>query len=135
MDLSKLAVLKQKLVEATDFSDVWRYFLDHFGENPEFFSLGERVEENARLEVAISQIGQRVFKKPLRVRDLLLTRLAEHGFIHGGGLVGTSLANVLYFEEIGVGMMAIVQSLASSEMRYARFTTVPMPEAWNRSRN
>lgn len=135
MDLSKLAVLKEKLVEATQFSDVWKYFLDHFGENPEFISLGERVEEHPRLEVAINQIGLRVFKKPLRVRDLLLTRITGHGFIHGGGLVGASLANVLYFEEIGSGMMAIVQSLASTEMRYARFSTVPMPEAWSRSRN
>src|SRR5262249_52225983 len=45
MDLSLLETLKDKLLHAKQFSKVWEYFLDHFGENPDFVALGERTQD------------------------------------------------------------------------------------------
>ena len=42
---------------------------------------------------------------------------------------------VLYFEEVGMGLVAIVMSLKKTEMSYSRFSTRMMPGSWNRSKN
>ena len=45
MDLSGLELLKQKLIEATEFAPVWDYFMTHFGEQRAFMALGKRTRE------------------------------------------------------------------------------------------
>jgi hypothetical protein len=40
VDLGKLATLKKQLVDATDFFEVYGYFMDHFGHQPELMTLG-----------------------------------------------------------------------------------------------
>jgi hypothetical protein len=95
MDLTLLETLKDKLVHATDFSDLWRYFLDHFGEDPGFIALGDRSRDPF-LEAILSQLGSRMFSGRVTLTDLLLSRLADHHFTHGGLLLNGHLANVLY---------------------------------------
>jgi hypothetical protein len=121
MDLSLLATLKDKLVNATEFSDVWRYFLDHFGEDPKFIALGDRSRD-AFLEAVLDQIGMQMFGKPGSVTDLLLSHLPEHHFTHGGVLLDGHLANVLYFDDIRSGMVAVWMATPSGETKYARFS-------------
>jgi hypothetical protein len=121
MDLTLLATLKDKLVNATEFSDVWRYFLDHFGEDPKFIALGERSSD-AFLEAVLHQIGSQMFGQPVTLTDLLLSRLAEHHFTHGGVLLNGHLANVLYFDDIRSGMVAVWMANPAGETKYARFS-------------
>jgi hypothetical protein len=121
MDLSLLATLKDKLVNATEFSDVWRYFLDHFGEDPEFIALGDRTRD-AFLEAVLDQIGSQMFGKQVALTNFLLARLPDHHFTHGGGLLNGHLANVLYFDDIRTGMVAIWASITPGETKYARFS-------------
>ena len=59
MDLSKLADLKEKLVTTTKFISVWEHFLDHFGENPAFIKLGERVRHPFLEAVFTRIVGDR----------------------------------------------------------------------------
>ncbi len=135
LDLSLLATLKDKLTTASNFSDPLTYFFDHFGDSPEFIALGDRADDPF-LEAVIDQVGQQLFRgKAARVDNLLLTRLPEHGFIHGGFTLNGRLGNLFYFEDVRLGLMAVVMSVAPSDTKIMRFTGKPMPNNWLRSEN
>jgi hypothetical protein len=128
MDLSLLETLKQKLTTAKEFTPVFTYFLDHFGENPDFIALGERAD-SPFLEGVLAQIGKELFGKEVRVEDVLLTRLAEQQFIHGACSLGGRLANVLYFEDVRMGLLVVIMSFGSSDTKLVRFTGKLLPGA------
>ncbi|SRR6266851_1238218 len=131
MDLTKLADLKDLMRRTDRFSDVWRYFLDHFGENPAFIALGERIQ-HPFLEALFAQIGKQLLGHDADVSQLIITRLVDQEFVHGGGLIDGSLFNVLYFEDVQAGMMAVALSFQPGEMKYVRFSgqrmqSIPKP--------
>src|SRR5436305_14766339 len=98
MDLSLLETLKEKLASAKRFSDVLDYFLTHFGEKPAFIALGERARVPF-LERILAQVGGQIFPGDVIVSNLILTRLAEQQFVHGGFALNGCLANVIYFDD------------------------------------
>lgn len=106
MGITFLAALKDKLVQATEFSDVWKFFLDNFGEDPTFMALGERTSHGL-LEALIVQAAKGSFKMTIEPKDILLTLLPEQKFIHGGICRNGKMINVLYFDEISTGCMMI----------------------------
>jgi hypothetical protein len=134
MDLTKLATLKEKLVSAKEFAEVWTYFLDHLGENPEFMALGERVQDRF-LERVLSEIGKQLFGRTVQVRDTAFIHLPEHGFVHGALTLEDRPGSVFYFRDIRQGLVVLVWSLAPTETKFARFSGFPMPSPWNRSAN
>jgi hypothetical protein len=135
MNLSQLETLKEKLIHAREFSDVVNYFFDHFGEDPAFIALGERAE-SPFLEAMLETVGQELFGKKVQAGNLLLTRLPEQGFIHGGGTLEGKLANVLYFEDIQMGVLTVVMSMQPNDTKLIRFTGKPMPRnTWKPSEN
>ena len=126
MDLALLATLKDKLIHATNFGDVMNYFFDHFGEDPDFIALGDRAED-AFLQAVFEEVGGQIFGGKVRVTNVLLTRLPEQQFVHGGFLLNGQLGNVFYFEDLQMGLMAVVVSVAPSETRMVRFSGRPVP--------
>jgi hypothetical protein len=134
MDLSLVATLKDKLIHATQFADVMNYFFDHFGDHPEFIALGERVE-HPLLEGIMEAVTQQLFGRPAPITHLALTRLPEHGLVHGGAKLGGKLATVLYFEDVCKGLLAVIWSVEPPETKFIRFTGVPAPNPWKRSAN
>jgi hypothetical protein len=134
MDLTRLATLKDQLLHAHDFTMVWEYFLDHFGEDPDFIALGERTQ-HPFLQAVLAHVGRELFQREGSVTHLLLTRLPEHQCVHGGCTLHGKLANVLYFEDIQTGLLAVVLSLAPSETKLVRFTGRPLATHWRPSTN
>ena len=126
MDLTKLATLRDLLVNGKDFARTWEFFLDQFGENPEFMNNGERTQ-SPLLEAVIAQVGQQLSGKEVALKDLLLVRVPGESFIHGGCVLGTKIANVIYFEDVQSGLIAIPWSVTTGETKYARFSTQMMP--------
>jgi hypothetical protein len=124
MDLELLTVLKDKLVHATQFTDVINYFFDHFGEDAEFISLGEATR-HVFLESVLAEVGRQMFGNQVAIMDLLLTRLPERHFIHGGGTLNGRVVTVFYFEDVAVGLVAVA-SPSSKETKLARFTGKPL---------
>ena len=124
MDLSLLETLKHKLTTAKEFSEVFAYFLDHFGEDPGFIALGERTD-SPFLEGMLAQIGEQMFGRKVHVGNVLLTLLPEQQFIHGTCTLNGRLTTVLYFEDITTGLLAVI--LTASDTKLARFTGRPMP--------
>ncbi len=125
-DLTLLATLKDKLIHATNFADVSRYFFDHFGDDPEFIKLGEATR-HPFLEAVVAQVAGQIFGqaalaagKDALLNSVLLTRLADHQFIHGGLNVAGHVGTIIYFEDEGVGLVSVAMSM-SGDMQFARF--------------
>ena len=134
MDLSLLETLKEKLADATDFTDVWNYFFDHFGEDLEFIDAGDRAA-HPFLTAIIAQIGIELFGRKVRVEDLLLTHLPDHAFYHGGFTIGGRLGNIIYFDDVQTGLLAVIMSPATNETKFVRFTGRRMLRSGPPSRN
>jgi hypothetical protein len=126
MDLSLLQTLKEKIATAKEFNDVWHYFFDHFGENPEFMKLGEPTE-HPFLEQVFIQVCARLFPSHVVLTRMMFTRLAEQHFIHGGLTINGRLASVMYFEDVQIGMMIVAAPHPGANNDYVRFSGRLMP--------
>jgi hypothetical protein len=128
MDLSLLATLKQKLQSAKSFSDVYTYFLDHFGEDPAFIALGDQAGGDPFLEAVFAEVGRQLFGgHAVTLSEIRWTRLPEHHFLHGGCQMNGKLATVLYFDDVHVGLLAILWCFSPAETKFVRFTGRPLP--------
>ena len=125
MDLDRLATLKEELLHTADFKQIWSYFMDNFGEDPAFIALGERAQ-HPMLEAIVTQTCRQLFGKPVTFGHLLLTRLPEYQFIHGGLMVEGKLGMVFYFEDIQVGLLLVVMAFGAGDNRLVRFTGRPL---------
>jgi hypothetical protein len=134
MDLTLLETLKQKMHEAKAFSEVWDYFLTNFGEKPEFIALGQRATDPF-LERVLSTVGEQLFQKPVAVTDMLLTRIPEHGFIHGTVRLEGKPTSAIYFEGLHKGLLAVLWSLSPPETKFVRFTGRALYDKLERSDN
>ena len=134
MDLTLLETLKQKMHEAKVFSEVWDYFLTNFGEKREFIALGQRASDEF-LESVLETVGEQLFHKPITVSNMVLTRIPEHGFIHGTVMMEGKLTTAIYFEELHKGLLAILWSFAPPETKFVRFTGRAMYDKLDRSEN
>jgi hypothetical protein len=121
MDIALLANLKEQLVNSKKYIKVWEYFLDHFGEDPAFIALGERVH-HPLIEAVFAQVARQLFKHEVDWDHVFFTGLPEHDFIHGGGLVSGGLLNVLYFDDIQTGLLCAVSPSKTGETKFVRFS-------------
>ena len=127
-NLHMLPLLKKKLVQATEFNLVFHYFFDHFGENREFMSLGQEVH-NRELESIISRIAGELLGTQVLLMKLMLIRVPKQQFVHGTGIFNGRLATFFYFEDINVGMMALLGPHPDAETKFTRFSGMHMPPA------
>jgi hypothetical protein len=129
MDLALLATLKDKLATATNFAEVMVYFFDHFGEDPDFMGQGESGRVPF-LETVLAEVGKQLYKDSGRTTlaiDFRLVRLPEQQFVHGAVTLGGKPANVIYFEDVHIGLMTVIWSLKPPETKYVRFSGRQMP--------
>lgn len=134
MDLTRLQELKQKLLHDKELLPIWQFFLDHLGENPAFIALGEQAQ-HPFLEAAIVQVAQQMFPRGGAISGLLLSKLEEQQFLHGGFFIGARPGGVLYFEDVGIGLVAAADLPPSNEAKCARFSGHPIPGPGEPSRN
>ena len=99
-----IATLKEKLMQAKDFYAVQNYYLDHVAV---LVGKGDTVTDTM-LEEVVRQSSRAAVKGEVRITNMLIKRVAEHGFLYGGFLVSGRPASVFYFEEIQTGLLAVV---------------------------
>jgi hypothetical protein len=122
MDLSLILVLKQKMKTATQLSEVWNYFLDHFGLNPDFVKLGRQTPGDPFLTAVLDAVGQQLYRKEsVSITNMLWKELPDFQFLHGVCEMERKMANVLYFEDLKMGVVAIPWSLSPPETKLVRF--------------
>ena len=135
MDLSLLLTLKKKLHEATEFSDVWEYFLDNFGEKPGFHKVGKRCDPDPILVQAINEICKILQYGSMRLDRTLLISIPEYGFVHGSTIIDYNPSSILYFPAIHKGMLSICVMDKAPETKYVRFTSRAYYDGLKRSDN
>jgi hypothetical protein len=126
VDLQKLAELKRLLVEATDFSDVFGFFMDHFGEKPELMTLGGQLRDPIFVQL-LEQLGSRVVGKRSSIEQPLLLHWTEQKLIHGAFIIGDHVGSVFYFEDLEKGLAAFGSMNSQGPSQFARFSLVALP--------
>jgi hypothetical protein len=124
MDFIQFHELKQKLLHDRDLAPVWRYFLNHFAEQPGFMELGEQAR-NVFVEAVIDQVGIQLYGNSSKVRDLILRRLDDQRFVHGGFMVDGRVGGVIFFEDAHIGLVTVAELPPSIDVKYARFSGQP----------
>jgi hypothetical protein len=122
MKLEKLDQLKAKLQQEKDLSKIWLYYMDEFGDRPEFSDLGKPVRQDALLAV-IAQVCQQIFGKPTNIDDILTIYIKEYQFYHAPFMTNKHIGGVIFFEDINTGLIAVT-SAASKLAKYSRFTGI-----------
>src|SRR5215470_19456501 len=130
LDLRKLDDLKEKMQLEEDFSAIWKFFFDHFGENPEFMALGARADETMHLflEPILENICKQLVKREVMAAQFILTELPDQKFYHGPCLTDAGIAVVFYFEDLKMGMFSLTPGLGSELVHYGRFSTIPVTD-------
>lgn len=126
VDFKKLDPLKQILIDAKDFTDVYEYFMEHFGSKPEFAMFGEPFTDRNFVKV-LAQVGTHLLGKKTRLMEAYLVRLAEQKFVHGAFTFGKHQGNVLYFEDIEKGLAGFGKLNSTGPSDLVRFTLVQFP--------
>jgi hypothetical protein len=127
LDLGKLATLKALLVEATDFGDVYDYFMDHFGSSLEIVKAGEAYHDPIFI-AALERIGGAIAgDRTARLTQPFLLRIADQGFIHGVFALGDRIGSVIYFEDVVKGLLGFGASDSEGPSELARFSLAEVP--------
>ncbi|MBF0294780.1 MAG: hypothetical protein HQL96_06290 [Magnetococcales bacterium] len=122
--VEKLGVLKNLLQTASDIADPFEYFMSHFGENLQFMKSSQDVVNEKLFEV-IKVISIKHFKYELRLEHCMFRQspLAPR-LIHGVCEVPNKIIVLFYAEELGQGMMSMVDYSEPRRVNYYRFTTL-----------
>jgi len=118
-----LPELKRKLREEKQFSETWRYFLDHFAENEEFLTLGHPVEHDF-LGAVVAQIAAQLYGPNVEVAGVRVIRLDEEEFVHGAMFVGGRPGGLFFFENDNVGLACVCDGPPTNNNHFARITGI-----------
>ncbi len=127
MPLKKLDELKEKLMVAEEIGDIWDFFFDHFGEDPEFMALGKR-RKSPLLRTILAKLGRELHGDDGKLTGLQLVVLRSQRFAHGSCFLGSHPATVLYFADIGLGSAAVTDP-RTSMTHFIRFTKMGIKPA------
>lgn len=120
--LEDFATLRRNFVQAKDFAGFWNSFFDDFVQNPDFMEMGQPVQ-SASIESLVHRVGERMFQQPVKARDFMLFFVPDAHLIHGMFAVEDCSGNILYFDEIDMGLMGVVHPGGQTD--FARFTLAP----------
>ena len=93
--------------------------------------MGEPAEDPFLIQL-LSHIGGTVFSSTkVKIRRPSMFRIAEYNFIHGGMEMDGAIANVIYFDDIRKGILAI-QKPNEAQTRFVRFSSEMLPSNLSR---
>ena len=107
---------------AADFSSVFAYFFDHLVESPGFLDEGRPIHHEV-LERIVAVAGRQCTEAPILACRLTLVELPGKGFVHGSGWLDDRITVLFYFEDPGVGMLAVAERDGRST-KFARFVAM-----------
>lgn len=120
MVLNDLTQLKEKLMTVEKIGDVWDFFFDHFGEDPQFMALG-KSRKPPLLRSILAKLAKELYGPGAKLTGLRLKTLRAQRFAHGACSLGGHPASVLYFADIGLGSVAATDP-RSGRTHFVRFT-------------
>jgi hypothetical protein len=122
-DREKIAALREKLTDAGSFPGVMDEFLAGLGSDPRFLLRGHRVED-ALLEAAMIAVAERLDGAPVEPVDVRTVALPEHEMKHGMVFFEGWIGIFLFFDDTGIGLVAMSRADLRAGTFYVRFTRV-----------
>ena len=117
--------LKKEFAKAKKFSEFWDKFLDDWVGRPAFMEMGTAVE-NPRLMGIVTLTCDQMLRKKTEPKMAQLVAIPEAQMIHGVYLIAGSMGSIIYFEDLGMGL--VVVALSNGRTEYARYG-LTMPKA------
>lgn len=125
MYLDKLPTLKEKLLTATDFSEIVEYLFDELGNDPAFARAGKPTSDK-RLLTSLAQVAARTVGASGAFSGQAF-RISSHRFVHGAFSLGKKWTIMMFFfEDIEQGFMAIGDD--SGPSHFTRFSLIDSPD-------
>ncbi|MBF0179921.1 MAG: hypothetical protein HQM03_07840 [Magnetococcales bacterium] len=120
----KFGALKNLLQTASDIADPFEYFMSNFGENLNFMKSSQEIV-NERLFEVIKVISIKHFKYELSAERCMFRQspLAPR-LIHGVCEVPNKIIVLFFVEDLGQGMLSMVDYSDPRRVNYYRFTTL-----------
>jgi hypothetical protein len=128
MDITKLEVLKNKMLLEKDLLVIWTYFLDNFAESEEFINIGKFKEKQILEKIAL-HILKKLFNIETDEIESRIINIPEYNFYHGSAICDSKFVSILYFEDDDIGMLAIPSLDGNNEM--VRFNVKDMTNMLN----
>lgn len=114
------------MLHEEDLGAVMRRFLDEFGEDPDFLRRGFDVDE-PELQQLVLDVLHHAFGRRQAHAEFRLRRLAPVPFVHGVALIDGAPATVLWFEDVGVGLLTVVSDWRIGLNEHVRFHAIQVP--------
>lgn len=127
MTTSNFKTLKQLLISEENFSDVFDYFFKHFGENQNFYELGE-LSSNEMLFTVLKATGKNFYGEKCKIANARLTEISEQNFIHGTCFLEENLVLVIYFTDLNLGLASI--SMGGAMFNFVRLKASHLSEGY-----
>lgn len=125
LDAAKIATLKRKLIEATDFEDIVEFFIEDLGNDMEFVLSGKPYS-NERFLTALAQAAAAALGLKEGVYQGTPHRVPEHRLVHGAFTFNEWTGMMFFFEDLDQGFLALGDAHGPS--RYCRFSLVQKPD-------
>jgi len=117
----RIETLKTRLLQDTDLSRFWNYYMTNFAEDPAFRSMGSPCRNQAIAD-SLQFVGQKLFgRDSALITDLSLIEMAGFHLVHGYCSLEGKLACVIYFTDAQAGVIAVSMS-SDGQMTYARIS-------------
>ena len=114
-----LGLLRERMEHPTDYEKALHYFLEEFAGDSKFV-LGSEPEEAPHLVAILERIATGALGKPATLEGPRISHLVAHRFYHGNAALAGRVVLFFYFEDAGLGLMAIIPGL-NGPVEVARF--------------
>jgi hypothetical protein len=122
-DFPQLFTLKQMLLDANatidDLKGVMQFFFNNLGNDPEFLKAGDWTT-NKDVDGMLEGLAYRLFGQNLDMEGTPVVELPRYHFIHGAFSMNGKNGTVIYFADVGKGLIALAWS--ANETKYTPFT-------------
>ena len=117
-----LKKLKELMKTEKNLTNLMDYFLTHLGEDKQFVKKGKVLRRHEMLEAIAKKLTNELFEQQWEEVSLYLVKPKNTDFYHGFGTVGTCGINLIFFEDISMGLLAV--PVLGGTSHFFRFTAV-----------
>jgi len=126
----EIKVMQDILVNETNFSKIWDYFMTNFAENPRYLKYCKKIKKPG-IKSIIEAIGKKHMfpNQKIVITNMLLNKVKRTKLIHGPFFINNCIGMVFYFEDINKGLVAV--SLKKDMASYYRISSIAMIKGKN----
>jgi hypothetical protein len=123
-----IKALRKLMETAKILGDIAEYFLTYLAEDREFIKNSVVIEEPPEMLLSvIRKISENIFSNKPEIQFTMLLRFPESDLIHGHVVINHYMVNIIFFEEIGMGLFII--TLLDGHTHFFRFSTVVIKDS------